>query len=728
MNYAMHLKQLGPYDLDKPIGKGGMGTVYRAFHRDTGELAAVKALAPGLAATEGFRDRFEGEIESLKRLRHPGIVRLLGYGEEDGLLFYAMELVEGTSLEEELRAGRRFTWREVTDIGIQICRALKHAHDHGVVHRDIKPANVLIDAEGRIKIADFGIARLFGSTQLTSAGGVLGTADYMPPEQIDGRNVTERCDQYSLGGVMYALLAGRPPFRAKSLPEMLQLQRFAEPEPVRRFAPDAPEQLEQLIMQLLSKDPADRFPNTLVLARHMEAMRRALSRPAPDDFALSAESPDPPARPDPSYEAVGMDTTRIEPGSLELAASKLVEGLAGGSVESKAELKSDDQDVPALAGTGGAASAAKGTVRGWDVTGPLLGDASDGDDLKLEPPVERFGRDAAPAAARAEVRPASRFRTVEDELRETPPADFPSRVLLVAQVLALLGSIAILGAGIWYFSRPAQADELYAQIDEQAAEGRAEALRTVEPQIEEFLQRFPDDPRAREVAGYQEEIALSRLESRLHQRARRRLGGQSLAPIEQLYLDAIRKADSDPTEAIRDLQAILVLYHDLGPAVREGADAAAAEADSPRPPGDPTSAIAGSIQQSIASPTPQADAEAPTSRGGGTDVVDADDAHAEVDPDEREYNRRVEQCLKLIKRRLAQLSRYTAMEAANQLPVFQRRLAAAHALRDKEPYQARGLYEAIIRLGEGKQWARGVVSEAAAALQAMGAPAPAAAP
>ena len=128
------------------------------------------------------------------------------------------------------------------------------------MHRDIKPANILLYGDDRVKLADFGIARLFGTTQLTTAGGVLGTADYMSPEQADGRPVTARCDQYSLGGVMYALLAGRPPFRAKNLPQMLQLQRFAKPEPVRRYAPDTPEQLERVIMQLLAKDPAERFP------------------------------------------------------------------------------------------------------------------------------------------------------------------------------------------------------------------------------------------------------------------------------------------------------------------------------------------------------------------------------------------------------------------------------------------------------------------------------------
>ena len=205
----MQLTQLGPYSIDRPIGKGGMGSVYQATDTQTGQQVAIKALSPHLALAEGFRERFEAEIESLKTLRHEGIVRLYGYGEQDGVLFYSMELVDGTSLEDELKAGRRFDWREVTDIAIQLSLALKHAHDHGIIHRDIKPANILLRRRRHVKLADFGIARLFGTTSsLTTAGGVLGTADYMSPEQADGRPVTARCDQYSLGGVMYALLGG----------------------------------------------------------------------------------------------------------------------------------------------------------------------------------------------------------------------------------------------------------------------------------------------------------------------------------------------------------------------------------------------------------------------------------------------------------------------------------------------------------------------------------------
>ncbi len=212
--FVKHFQHLGPYEIGKTLGQGGMGTVYEGTVRGQadqpqGERVAIKVLNPQFAMEEGFRERFEAEIESLKILRHENIVRLFGYGEQDGVLYYAMELVDGPSLEDELNAGQRFNWREVTEIGIAVCKALKHAHDHGVVHRDLKPANLLLANRRQVKLSDFGIARLFGSNQLTQVGGLLGTAEFMSPEQADGRPVTDRCDQYS-SGIVLARNGGRP--------------------------------------------------------------------------------------------------------------------------------------------------------------------------------------------------------------------------------------------------------------------------------------------------------------------------------------------------------------------------------------------------------------------------------------------------------------------------------------------------------------------------------------
>lgn len=248
--------------------------VYRAIDQE-GREVAVKVLSPSIGSMEGFRERFEAEIASLERLKHPHIVRMIGYGEQDGHLFYAMELVPGNSLQAELTAGRRFLWREVTQIGVEIASALKHAHDHGIIHRDIKPANLLVDAQRHIKLTDFGIAKLFGASQLTLGGGVIGTADFMSPEQAEGLNVTPRSDLYSLGGVLYTLLAGRPPFRGRSIPEVIHKVRFELPTPVGRLADEVPPELEALIDRLLAKDPQERIPTPLALMKRLQAIRDA---------------------------------------------------------------------------------------------------------------------------------------------------------------------------------------------------------------------------------------------------------------------------------------------------------------------------------------------------------------------------------------------------------------------------------------------------------------------
>src|SRR3954468_6202297 len=245
----MALEKLGPYKLERLLGRGGMGAVYVGRHESTGDRAAVKLLSGHLAEDPTFRERFHQEIETLKRLLHPNIVQLHGYGEEDGQLYYVMELVEGRSLQDELLAGRRFEWREVTRLGIAIAHALKHAHDRGIIHRDLKPANLLIDAQEHIKLADFGIAKLYGGANVTAEGGMLGTADYMAPEQASGKPVSSRCDLYSLGSVLYALLTGKPPFAADTMVEVIAALQSETAVSVRRMAPDTPEELDNIILQ-----------------------------------------------------------------------------------------------------------------------------------------------------------------------------------------------------------------------------------------------------------------------------------------------------------------------------------------------------------------------------------------------------------------------------------------------------------------------------------------------
>jgi serine/threonine protein kinase len=527
--------QLGPYQIEESIGKGGMGSVYAATDVNTGQKVAVKALNPHLAQVDGFRERFEAEIESLKTLRHEGIVRLYGYGEEEGRLFYSMEIIPGTSLEDELKAGRRFDWREVSDIGIQLAMALKHAHDHGIIHRDIKPANILFADDKHVKLADFGIARLFGSNNsLTSAGGVLGTADYMSPEQADGRPVNARCDQYSLGGVMYALLTGRPPFRAKNLPEMLQLQRFAQAEPVSRYAPDTPKQLEQVIAQLLAKDPADRFPNTAVLARHLQAMVKALSRPAHDSFALATD-PSEPAMHDPDWrDPLALAVTQAET-SLPPLKTDAPANLAGAQPPVTANGRGNSRDDATLAA---------GSVGGKQA----------GDGRLAPPPAASVPVAAAPGGVTVFTTVDEAFARQRQQIsRSWTTVLIPAGALVVA--LVSLGSLAL------YLTRPYTADQLYAHIATHTDSDDVDSIRQVEREIKEFVARFPEDPRVAELRQSQQRVELERMSRRLQLQSRRGgLPDLTLLPVEVLYLQAINTAQTSPEAAIKMLESLVKLY------------------------------------------------------------------------------------------------------------------------------------------------------------------------
>jgi len=550
----MKLEKLGPYRIVKQIGKGGMGSVYEAVCDDSepnaGTRVAIKALSPQLAMADGFRERFEAEIESLRKLRHAGIVRLFGYGEQDGLLFYSMELVDGPSLEEELSDGRRFDWRETLQIGIQVCRALKHAHDHGVVHRDIKPANLMLTTENRIKIADFGIARLFGGTQLTTAGGVLGTADYMSPEQADGRSVTEKCDQYSLGGVMYALLAGRPPFRAKTMPEMLQLQRFADPEPVRRYATETPDQLDRLISQLLAKEPRERFPNVLVLSRHMEAMEKALSRPIKPATVDEVPVAEAPQTRQPSNLTIGHEeeATRALDAPVILRESTLL-----GPEEP------DLYDAPTLAQPSGSAA-------GLAPSESLLARQTD-------------------LPEQQQIKPATHFTTVDEEARRQRELGQSNRWVMAAQLGGLLATLSLLVWGGWQLMIPPTADELFGSISAAVEEhGMRDLSRESAQQIESFFDRFADDPRAIELQPLKEQLEFQKQERRARAHSRF-AGGAGVNPIEQIYFDATVIAERDPERAISLLRALLALYD---PSNRIGSfEAADSFADEFKELGDP---------------------------------------------------------------------------------------------------------------------------------------------
>ena len=291
------LEQLGPYLIDEQIGRGGMGFVYSARHEETDEQVAVKTLLNAFADDDTFRDRFHQEIETLQQLQHVGIVRIIGYGQEDGVLFYAMELVKGRTLFQILKETGTISWREVIRITIDVCHALKHAHDRGVIHRDLKPSNLFLTEDDEVKLVDFGIARLFGATQLTADHAVVGTADYMAPEQAEGARPTLKSDLYSLGSVMYALLTGRPPFASPSVGQIIHKLKYDQPQPITELVSDVPLELDYIVRQLLSKNPDNRIPTPLAVAHRLQAMQHALEanmpvKPANPNAELSDDSGD----------------------------------------------------------------------------------------------------------------------------------------------------------------------------------------------------------------------------------------------------------------------------------------------------------------------------------------------------------------------------------------------------------------------------------------------------
>ena len=531
----MEQELLGPYRLGKRLGRGGMGTVYAAVHTETGEAAALKVLSPGIAQEEGFRERFRAEIDSLKKLNHPNIVRILGHDADH--LFYSMELVEGRSLEECIASGQRFSWQQVVDIGIQVCRALKHAHDRGVIHRDLKPANLLLAEDGTIKLSDFGIAKLFGTTGLTADGGVVGTAEYMAPEQADGRPVTYRADLYSLGGVLYALLAGRPPFRARSLLEMLQMQRFAEPEPVRRYAPGVPEELEQILASLLAKDPEDRIPTAFALARRLEALRDGVA------VRETSSAPPPPA----SSAPVDLDHP---PQADEVGETRADDGyrVAGepppplSEEQLRARLNRDELG--------------------------LTEDLSAAAEIPIKPPAPRT------AAAKATRGSSSRSTTPGTAGRKFLPVDHealrrreeltqPEAHAFSWQTGLLAAALLAIGLVTWYYLQPPSADKLYERIRAAAQHQDPERLLDVERELATFLSTYQDDKRRPEVAAYQQQLDEYRWERRFHLRIKTRAGRENLTPIEQAYVEATNYEAIDPERALRKLEALLHLYGDF---------------------------------------------------------------------------------------------------------------------------------------------------------------------
>ena len=250
---------LTQYDFGDVLGVGTVGSIYLGTHRETGKRVAIKKLHPAVSQDANIRARFEREMLVLSRLKHPNIIDYVGGGEHDGKLFYIMELVRGGTVKDLLERKRAFTWPVVVELSWQICSALQHAHNHGVIHRDLKPGNLFLKRDGELKLGDFGIARDLHSTDLTSSGMTVGTHAYMSPEQITGdESISGKADLYALGCCIFEMLTGQKVFDGENFAQLFDQHLKTPPRRLSTLVPDCPPELDDVVNQCLAKDPNDR--------------------------------------------------------------------------------------------------------------------------------------------------------------------------------------------------------------------------------------------------------------------------------------------------------------------------------------------------------------------------------------------------------------------------------------------------------------------------------------
>ena len=521
---VMHPSQLGPYEIAKPIGRGGMGTVYEAVDHGTGRSVAVKTLAAHLGDDPGLRKRFAAEIETLKSLQHPCIVQLLAFGEEDGQPYFAMELVRGRSLEQMLRSGRTFDWRETVGIAIDITRALKSAHDHGVVHRDLKPANLLFpeepSADAAVKLADFGIARLFGSSCHTMAGTIVGTAEYMAPEQATGGPVDHRVDLYALGLVIYAMLTGRPPFHGGEATDIIRRQRTEAPPRVSTRVAGIPTELDALIERLLAKEPAKRPASALAVGRMLASIATEVGAMPPEP-AVPASDP-----------------------GITLGPADAIDLAAPTQDGARVETAASDPNVIAV-------NPASDSVRADVQTMPM----------PTTPQAPSPGlpqRVTVSAAAAGSPHPrVNRFTTLE-ELNRTSREEAGARARqeFVLRSIAAASILALVVGAAYVLLRPPTADELHTRVRAIADAANAD-LRDARPLIEQFLERHGDDSRAAAIRELDRTLDLDILEKRAR---RRRSDDDEMSPLEREYRAAMAREDESPLACVAALEAVLTLH------------------------------------------------------------------------------------------------------------------------------------------------------------------------
>lgn len=273
------LKQLGRYRLQEELGRGAMGVVYKAHDPVLDRIVALKTIVLDAEADdqEDFHSRFFLEAKAAARLNHPALITIYDFGEEDGLAYMAMELLSGKELSTRMESSS-LPIREAVAIAEQVAEGLAYAHDGGVIHRDIKPGNIMLLPNGRVKIMDFGVARMKASELKTQLGTRLGTPKYMSPEQSTGGKLDHRTDIFSLGIVLYEMLTGAKLFRGDSLTNVLHNVATFEPPPPSRIKPEVTHLLDLVIKRAMEKKPSDRYSSAWEM---VDDLRHCLQELAP---------------------------------------------------------------------------------------------------------------------------------------------------------------------------------------------------------------------------------------------------------------------------------------------------------------------------------------------------------------------------------------------------------------------------------------------------------------
>ena len=417
-------RMIGPFEVEKEVGVGGMGIVYLATYTKNQKRVALKLLTESVANKPKLLARFERECDILKKLNHPNIVRYYGGGCVKGKHFYAMEYMDAGSLERRMKRKGTLTWQQAVEVAKQVCAGLDHAHRHSVIHRDLKPGNLFLTKRGRLKLGDFGIAKDEDESGLTSQGKTVGTYAYMAPEQIVGKpKVSGATDLYALGIVLYEIMSGKCPFDADVAVDILFQHLEKEPPSIRVLVPDCPKWLDRTILRLLEKKPEDRFESARALYESLKASVAAYSGDANDNDEDQ----------EPAFAAAAVESTMHDDTSTSAFESR---SATRSPTASGSRSRSGDQS-------------GSGADTAIEASGERFDDEEPDDDTVLDRPRERVAdetssdeeSDTGVVFRTAEISPqqAAALRSVASEEREIVTKDdggFHTEVIDIDRIMS----------------------------------------------------------------------------------------------------------------------------------------------------------------------------------------------------------------------------------------------------------------------------------------------------